>query len=208
MERDYQVARFSAIREKWQNDLTPANLDNFPWSTPTEYNYRPTTIAKMAICDDSLLVYMETSETEIRSEEKGFSNMVFADSCMELFLNPDPGNLPQFLNWEFNPIGAMYLSIGTSRYDRHDIRLENYRDFFQVKTSMHCGGWNLEFCIPLVFLHSCFPLLEFEPGHKMRGNFYKCGDKTVRPHFGCWSPIGLPKPDFHCPRFFGNLILG
>jgi hypothetical protein len=41
----------------------------------------------------------------------------------------------------------------------------------------------------------------------MRGNFYKCGDKTIHPHYGCWSPIELPKPDFHCSDFFGEIIL-
>ncbi|MDR0629482.1 MAG: hypothetical protein LBG24_07600 [Treponema sp.] len=30
----------------------------------------------------------------------------------------------------------------------------------------------------------------------MRGNFYKCGDKTLRLHYGCRSPIDLPEPDF------------
>jgi len=27
MEQDYLINRFDTIREKWQNDLTPANLD-------------------------------------------------------------------------------------------------------------------------------------------------------------------------------------
>jgi hypothetical protein len=149
---------------------------------------------------------METGETDVRAEEQGFSNQVYTDSCMELFLMPDPAHSPRYLNWEFNPRGAMYLSLGTSRYDREDIQADNYRELFQVKTEVYSGLWRLEYYIPRDFLRSFFPSMEWETGHAMRGNFYKCGDKTVHPHFGCWSPIDLPRPDFHCPDFFGDLI--
>ncbi|MHB1455061.1 MAG: carbohydrate-binding family 9-like protein [Saccharofermentanales bacterium] len=42
---------------------------------------------------------------------------------------------------------------------------------------------------------------------KETGNFYKCGDKTDCPHYGCWNPILLPAPDFHVPAFFGDFIV-
>ena len=42
---------------------------------------------------------------------------------------------------------------------------------------------------------------------QLRVNFYKCADKTKRPHFVSWQPIDLPNPDFHCPEFFGELTL-
>ena len=35
---------------------------------------------------------------------------------------------------------------------------------------------------------------------------YKCGDKLQTPHFLSWAPIDLPKPKFHCPEFFGELV--
>jgi len=43
-------------------------------------------------------------------------------------------------------------------------------------------------------------------GKTMRANFYKCGDKLQTPHFLSWAPIDLPKPKFHCPEFFGELV--
>jgi len=204
---DYQINKIENDQAEWRKNANTANVDIFPWAATGKEDYRPSTIAKMAASNDRLIVFMETDEIEIRAEEKEFSGQVYTDSCMEFFLAADPGNSAQFLNWEFNPVGAMYLAIGTNRYDRHDIRIDNYREFFQVKTMVHNNGWDIEFSIPLTFLHACYPLLKIKKSHIMRGNFYKCGDKTARPHYGCWSPIDLPKPDFHCPAFFGVLVL-
>ncbi len=39
----------------------------------------------------------------------------------------------------------------------------------------------------------------------MSANFYKCGDKLTVPHFVTWNSIGTNKPDFHQPKFFGEL---
>ena len=203
---NYLVKRIETCREGWHSDLPVANVDIFPWKNITG-NYCPVVKARIAVYEDSFLVFMETDETKIRTKEKGFSALVFTDSCMEFFLMPDPVNSFQYINFELTPVGAMYLSIGTHRYDRHDIRLENYAEFFQVKTMVHDKGWNIEFCIPRLFLQRCFPLLELKPLHIMRGNLYKCGDKTSMPHYGCWSPIDLPEPDFHCPAFFGNFMI-
>ena len=55
-----------------------------------------------------------------------------------------------------------------------------------------------------------FELIGVDPGnlpHSIRANFYKCGDKTAHPHYLSWSPIDTPKPDFHRPEFFGELLL-
>jgi hypothetical protein len=150
---------------------------------------------------------METNETGLRTREEGFSPLVYTDSCMELFLMPDPENSSCYLNWEFNPAGAMCLAAGTSRHDRSPVSREDYRELFQVKTMTHNEGWNLEFHIPLNFPRRFFPGADLRPSRVMAANFYKCGDRTSRPHFGCWSPIELPAPDFHCPAFFGSLLV-
>ena len=53
-----------------------------------------------------------------------------------------------------------------------------------------------------------FSLLGLKSAPKsLRCNFYKCGDKCDRPHFLSWSPIDKPEPNFHCPEFFGEVIL-
>jgi hypothetical protein len=185
-----------------------APVDIFPWGgRSADDGYRPVTAAGMTADDTAFYVFMETDESEIRAEERDFSKNVYTDSCMELFLMPDPARSARYFNWEFNPCGAMYLSLGTSRYDREDVSPENYRELFRLKTAVRADGWTLEYRIPFDFLRRYFPAFEPRAGHCMRGNFYKCGDKTARPHYGCWSPIDLPAPEFHCPEFFGEMTL-
>jgi len=204
---DYHIIKIKNNQTDWRKNANIANIDIFPWPAINGDDFRPVTAVKVASDNDSLFVFMETSETGIRTEVRGLSQLVYTDSCMEFFLAADPANSAQYVNWEFNPAGALCIAIGTHRYDRHQINIDNYMELFQVKINVHNKGWNIEYCIPFAFLYSCFPSLKLNQGHIMRGNFYKCGDKTARPHYGCWSPIDLPSPDFHCPAFFGTLIL-
>jgi hypothetical protein len=47
-----------------------------------------------------------------------------------------------------------------------------------------------------------------DPGNmpeKIMGNFYKCADETISPHYLSWNPIDAPAPDFHRPEFFGEI---
>ena len=43
-------------------------------------------------------------------------------------------------------------------------------------------------------------------GLHVKGNVYKCGDMLPHPHFLSFFPINLPKPDFHRPDFFGDVV--
>lgn len=199
----YNVTQFSSYMTGWWKDVQAANLDNFPWSGPDDY--KPAANARVGTDGNCLFVYMETEETDLRMEQKGFG-YVHTDSCMEFFMSPDPLSA-KYLNFEFNPAGGMYLAIRTSRHDPELLNMENYRQLFGIKTAISETGWNLEFNIPLSFLRKYLPSANFSPGSVIRGNFYKCGEETKRPHHGCWSPINLEKPDFHCPRFFGSLYL-
>ena len=196
--KTYKIKRLDPQKPQWWKDAEQAKVDNFPW----EGDYKPATNAWLGTDGDSLFVHMESDETNLRSETKGFGH-VHTDSCMEFFVSAFPSE--SYLNFEFNPLGAMYLAIGPNRHTREVLAIENYKDLFQVKTSTNDKGWSLEFQIPLSFFKRFYPDLELKTGYELKGNFYKCGDKTHKPHYGCWSPIDLLKPDFHCPDYFGTL---
>ena len=46
------------------------------------------------------------------------------------------------------------------------------------------------------------------PGMIMRANFQAVCSAGNPPYYMSWSPIDTPKPDFHRPEFFGEIILG
>jgi hypothetical protein len=167
----YQIRWIDPRREDWRKDAEAAAVNSFPWAGLSENRYRPLTIARLGTGGEYFFVYMETSETEWRAEGRGLG-YAHNDSCMEFFLSPDPARSQRYLNWEFNPVGAMYLSIGAGRHDRVAIPRENYRELFQVKTSVHDKGWNLEYRIPFSFIQEFFPLVELQPAYAVRGNFY------------------------------------
>lgn len=175
----------------------------FPW----DGCYQPVTAAQAVALKDAFAVRMCTDETNPRTEIKDLNGPVHTDSCMEFFFMPDPKNSKKYINWEFNSAGVLFISIGTDRYDRNILEIKNYTDLFQVKTRVGKDGWEIGYRIPYEFLSSYFPCFQIREGRVMKGNFYKCADKAKQPHYGCWSPIDLPEPDFHCPDFFGELIL-
>ena len=211
--RNYKVVKLkggeTSPAAKWLDGANKAVIDNYPWGPLSADDFRPKAEARVAHDDQSLYVYMETDDNNLRAQTQEFGH-VHTDCCMEFFLSPAPESSQQYINWEFNPVGGMYLSIGTSRFDRVPIIKTDYRELFRVSTESSDRGWNLEITIPLSFLQTFFPSLELKAGHEMKGNFYKCGDQCPRPHYGCWSPIDpkkLAAPDFHCPIFFGTLTL-
>ncbi|MNE91354.1 hypothetical protein D3C80_1889560 [compost metagenome] len=65
--------------------------------------------------------------------------------------------------------------------------------------------WELEFSIPFDWLRGLFPDFTVESGQILRGNFYKCGDETPVPHYGCWNRIDSGSANFHLSSFFGEL---
>lgn len=184
-----------------------ANVDIFPWGDCKDPNdYRPFTTAQLVYDNEALYIRMETAESNPRTIVKGYSNQVYTDSCMELFLMPDPTHSNRYYNWEFNSIGAMYLSIGTDRFDRNDMKPDDYISLFGVETLRGDDKWSVQFNISHFFIKHDFPNYNPTAGWTMKGNFYKCGEKTHRLHYGCWANINLPEPDFHSPEFFGTLL--
>ena len=70
-------------------------------------------------------------------------------------------------------------------------------------------GWrtagSATFIIPTQTIHSLYGKLWFLPGDKLRGNFYKCGEKTPQPHWGSWAKLSGDTPQLHQPAYFGDL---
>lgn len=159
---------------------------------------------------EGLEVSMVCREKNPRAIYHNPNDPVHTDSCMEAFLDCFP-DLPQYgyIGLEMNANGACHCSFGTGRHTRSyvvkrglahpEVTIERFtqdgEDFWRatclLKTSL----------LEALYERNC----DFVSGHRMRGNFYKCGDHTDAPHWGSWAPV--ERVDFHVPHLFGELIV-
>ena len=148
---------------------------------------------------------MHTNETNLRAEECE-NGEVCNDSCMEFFYKPSPWDT-RYFNFEVNPKGVMHLGLGENRFNRIMIA---ERKSFDIVTLVNDKGWLVKYYIPDSFVNEWFiEEKKFSGGNKSyvaKANFYKCGDKTIKPHYAMWSEIETELDDFHVPDFFGTLV--
>ena len=185
-----------------------ANLGYVDKNRWTDGLYKsPETTFKLLRGPEGLSVLMHTNEEILRSEIKEENGMVCTDSCMEFFYKPSPWD-PRYFNFEMNPDGVMFISIGTHRYDRTLIFED--RKTFDIVTNAKNGDWTIKYYIPDNFVNQWFSdLPKMTNGNSSniaRGNFYKCGEQTVKPHLASWAEVEVEIGDFHTPDFFGKLV--
>lgn len=174
-----------------------------------DYPYHPITVFSAAYTTKYLYVDFFVRGNFLRAVNYTNNSPVSDDSCVECFLSI-PGSR-EYWNFEFNCIGTINASHRESR--ENPVRLSD-EELSQIKRYASCGtrpfeemeglfAWNLVVAIPFSLLG-----LKIEDSETLlKGNFYKCGSKTSSPHFLSWTPINTPKPDFHRPEFFGDIIL-
>lgn len=175
-------------------------------------DYRPLVEVRLCYSVRNLYVHFDVFEAKIRARFTRFQEPVYRDSCVEFFVDPFPGKKLGYLNIETNALGAMLVAIGPDRNRRMPIPqadLEGFEIVSSVKRpiSGYHGAefWTLAYKLPLRLFEKHYRS-RIAAGQIARANFYKCGDETETPHFGAWSPIQSPQPDFHRPEFFGRLI--
>ena len=206
-------ARFIRKIEQFRNDeIRLVMRDRVPshqvacvnWA---EYPYAPEVTFRIAHSDDALAVMFEVEEDHLRAVAMSAEENVWEDSCVEFFVENPAGE--GYFNFEVNCIGTM---LAAKRISRTEATLFNAEQMDKIrcfgslaKAPIDSRGagqkWWMVEVIP-------FSLLGLKSAPKsLRCNFYKCGDKCARPHFLSWSPIDKPEPNFHCPEFFGEVIL-
>lgn len=137
---------------------------------------------------------------------------VWKDSCVEFFFTP--GNDPAIGHFylEMNCGGTMLfrfhgptgvVTIPESDYSQLNIA-HSMPEIVDPEIAQTVT-WTLEYRLPVHVLKKYCPVTVPATGVIWRANFYKCADGSSHPHWLTWSPVLLPKPDFHRPEFFGVL---
>jgi hypothetical protein len=129
---------------------------------------------------------------------------VYKDSCVEFFVDMFPEKRLGYVNFEMNAAGTLLAQFGPDRNHRQPLWPEDLA-MTDVIHGQAGDSWHVEYGVPLAFFRKLYGD-DIRPGHRAAANFYKCGDDTPVPHYGAWSPVGTPAPDFHRPEFFGEIL--
>lgn len=184
-------------------------IDKVNW--PEAFPEKPEVRVEVSNDHERLFLHWHVKGEQLRAVTTEDQGPVWEDSCVEFFCQV-PGD-KHYCNFECNCVGAM---VGSRRLGRAEevqpfsademgtiVRKCTYqREAFEEKDGMF--EWEVEEVIPLKLIFRdqapVFPQV-------LNVNFYKCADKTKKPHYVSWQPIQLPTPNFHCPQFFGQIEL-
>jgi len=183
------------------------SIDVLNWAK--DYPYKPVVAFDIARGDSDLYLHYFVRGLSIKAVADNDGEYVHPDSCVEFFMRRD-GEM-NYINFEFNCIGTCLAARHKSRSESLPFTPDEYktirrypslqREAFAEKKGIY--AWELTVAIP-------FKLMGLDPQNlpdKFYGNFYKCADETDNPHYVTWSPIDLPQPDYHCPKFFGEIFI-
>lgn len=175
----------------------------YPWDNN---GYTPETCFTLNVSENAFILHIEILEQNPRREEHRHLNYVHYDSCVEWFVNFAPKTCDRYFNFEMNANGTLYAAFRKNRSE-FDLLELNDLSLLHIEPTILEHKWFIDFEVPFTFIQKYIPEFQFQKGMTILSNFYKCGDRTKYPHFGVWNPIDLPKPDFHRPEFFGEIIL-
>lgn len=156
-----------------------------------------------------IYLYYQVQGEELRARNTKDFQPVWEDSCVEFFVQRKGER--SYVNFEFNVQGVLLASKRESKESAEKLSQKTMSSIVRFTTIRHY--YNAELEVSDWTLYTEIPKEAFgfsvneELSHQtIRANFYKCGDETSQPHFISWSPIDFPKPNFHIPQFFGELI--
>lgn len=194
----------SIINSILEKEATKDLINIVNWK---DYPFLPKVSFQIARSNSKLFIKYSLETPSVKAIYKCDDSPVHLDSCVEFFMKLS--NSSEYMNFEFNCIGACDVARRKSRQIKTSITKEEYISIqrystFPFETFPEKEGnffWQLLVIIPLEIMGLDGENLP----DKIEGNFYVCGDETFQPYFVSWSPINTSVPDFHRPEFFGEI---
>jgi len=191
-------------------DVPAGTIDQDNWPEK-KFGGRPTKF-RAVWCDDGLRLRYDCEDCYISAVATQPNGYVWQDSCVEFFVAPNPSKPENYFNFEMN-------CVGTHLMGTHCDWLEGYADRsldigITVATTVpgptkaespQDNGWSLVARIPWAHFERDAAHLPPKVGDVWRANFYRIGGQTEA-QCASWSPIHSPKPQFHLPQFFGEIV--
>lgn len=182
----------------WSN-LRPNKIKHINWEA---FPYAPEVTFRIIHNGNYLFVRFDVKEEyPVRRCNAKDQDPVYQDSCVEVFIL-DKAN--RYHNFECNASGVLLSAYGEHRTGRKKRNFNELKKILRIPSDIKKEGayfyWNLVIGIP-------FASVGMARGHSYRANFYKCGDLTEKKHYLSWSSIATQNPDFHCPEYFGTIVI-
>ena len=200
----YKIQR--VVGETKYDDIEPFEITHFYRND----QYKPVTKGQLIFHEGKgMELVMWCFESNPRASYHNPNDPVHTDSCMEGFIDFYP-ELPSlgYISVEMNANGASHCSFGTGRHTRSFVVNRDLPHPEITVERLLIGKqdvWRARTLISLSLIESLYGRCDFPAGHKVRANFYKCGNHTKLPHWGSWS--FLKRIDFHAPECFGDLVV-
>lgn len=198
-------------KAEWQK-VEAIQLENFMGDVP---RFRPGVKVRIMYDDKNLYVIFQVEDHFVRCVTKETNGPVYEDSCVEFFFSPDENSPLKYFNLEINCGGTalMFYNLVPSKdykiidpVDIQKIEIAHSMPQIVVPEIQESVIWTLEYRLPISLLKKYATVSQPAPGVVWKGNCYKIGDKTSNPHYQTWAQVDQPKPDFHLPAYFGDLI--
>ena len=184
---------------------------------PQSTDHHPLVQAKVLYDDQAIHVHFKVQDQYVRCVNTKPNSSVCHDSCVEFFFRP--AGATGYLNLEANACGVFLCSYienhrrapgGFEKFTMVDPAL---LEAIKVYHSLPWNGgteiaeptcWQLEYTLPLSLIERYAGPLGPLAGQTWRANFYKCGDRTSKPHWAAWADIGSVL-NFHLPEQFAEI---
>lgn len=183
------------------------SIDKVNW--PNEFPKTLPVSVHIAHDNQKIYLYYQVEGEELRAVNTKDFMSVWEDSCVEFFMQRKGEKT--YRNFEFNVHGVLLASKHETRNSSEKFSEELMSSIKRFTTIRHIYKSNRQLSDWTLYAEIPKDAIGFSQDEKLSqqtigANFYKCGDETNEPHFISWNPIDLPKPDFHVPQFFGELM--
>lgn len=192
---------------KWE-EVPIAKINSFHWEHVNPF--RPESYAQLCgVRGKGIFARLWSYEENPRCNYTKQDEPIYEDSCLELFLQPVPER-PEYINFEMNCKGVYLSQFGEQREKRVFLK-----DFCSIEPSNSCfeiienekSAWGVEIFISEALIGKIYDIDFVLSPCEIIGNFYKCGDQTLKPHFAAFFPVNSAELGFHNPACFGKIIL-
>ena len=183
----------------------------FPWWNDSK-GPKAQTVAKLLWDDENLYLSFLCYDPYIYAEYTERDDPTWSDDCVELFASPDPEEVWNYYGFEINARGTVldYFRAGEGGNLDFPWNAEEIRIVSSVEGTLNDDtdtdqSWTVEVAIPFSNFVMYAGKDRPEEGDVWRANLNRCGGKTQQ-QYSQWSSSDTPKPSFHIPPRFGQMV--